>query len=283
MANINFRGKDRLLNLLGRLTAPKDHIIKIKNFPTPKAIFKLNYHWGNELHLMFFKFNNVSRDELLFLKRYGPVGGNFFDIGANIGTFSVFLYYELLKPSCKIFAFEPVQEIFKRCYENIQINNMGQSTVLESYAVHDKSGFEKIFIGKNLQRVSGLSSIVATDLPTKDIVGITVPAITLDEYCKKNSINDVSLIKIDTEGSEINVLRGARNIIKRDSPCVFFEVNQQNFNGDFKNSLTIFQDFFKPLNYALYFQNGLTKQPIEEALNSGIIKTGNWWAEKIQG
>ena len=53
---------------------------------------------------------------------------------------------------------------------------------------------------------------------------------TLDNYCNKNNINNITFIKIDVEGIELDVLKGSTNIIKKNKPDIFIEINEKKYN-----------------------------------------------------
>ncbi len=109
-------------------------------------------------------------------------------------------------------------------------------------------------------------------------LSITVPAVTLDGYCERNKLSDISLIKIDVEGAELSVLRGGKGIINKYSPDILFEVNGDFYKGDYEK---LFLNFSRLLpDYKIYFQDGQEKVPIKEAILSGKICNGNWWAVK---
>jgi FkbM family methyltransferase len=51
-----------------------------------------------------------------------------------------------------------------------------------------------------------------------------VPAISLDDYCREQGVKRLDLLKIDTDGHELAVLRGARGTLKRHHPAIIFEI-----------------------------------------------------------
>ena len=89
--------------------------------------------------------------------------------------------------------------------------------------------------------------------------------ITIDEYVKINNILP-DLIKIDTEGNEINVLKGASEMIKIKNPLIIFESN----NAKGKSELQIFFQEMRYLIYDLPFGNRVGNKPLskESFLNS---------------
>ena len=125
-----------------------------------------------------------------------------FDIGANIGQ-SVFDYAEHFK-NAKIYSFEPVKSTFHELakntnkYTNVQIYNIG-------------FGVEKKQQLINLISDSRSNSIkFHTDSQNKELIEID----TIDNFSSTNSITQLDFVKIDTEGYEIEVLKGSENLLK---------------------------------------------------------------------
>ena len=67
---------------------------------------------------------------------------------------------------------------------------------------------------------------------------------TLDNYCKKKNIKNISFLKIDVEGMELDVLKGSENIITKYRPDIFIEINEKKYNDkgqSFKSYLFNFE------------------------------------------
>ena len=143
----------------------------------------------------------------------------FFDIGANYGTHSLLL----LSQGISTVSFEPnysLNESFQLlCKEN---NLEGR---MENYALSDTSGRVKLHFPADATWLGTIVDSEASVLKeSHQMQSIEVPMITLDEYVRTmNTIPD--LIKIDTEGNEISVLKGARELIKNRRPLIIFESN----------------------------------------------------------
>jgi len=149
------------------------------------------------------------------------------DVGANIGYMSSILA-KRVGSSGSVYAFEAHPEIFKELKHNVkrweQDNNINNISI-QNLAVSDKSGFLKLGVPEAFNQNRGISSIVTDndEIANKSSV-LTVQASTLDEFLV--DIN-VGVLKIDVEGHEIQVLKGAENLLKtgRIRDCVFEEHN----------------------------------------------------------
>ncbi|QMU53928.1 MAG: FkbM family methyltransferase [Nitrosopumilus sp.] len=131
------------------------------------------------------------------------------DIGANIGYFTL-LFSNLVGNSGKVIAFEPNPRSFKILNKNTQSNIIKNVTLfpnaLGKFNHSTKLFLSKINFGDN--RISK-KLIETTDLERK---AIDVDVITLDDVLQNMSVD---FLKIDAQGSEMNILQGAKNIIKK--------------------------------------------------------------------
>ena len=130
------------------------------------------------------------------------------DIGANIGLFTVYLGsldYD------NVYSFEPVPQTFKRLSDNTSINVFAKELKINCLAIGEQEGFVDFKIFDDSPGTNQL--LVSTDENTHDN-SIRVPVITLDKYCADNKINEINFLKIDVEGMEPFVIRGASRMLK---------------------------------------------------------------------
>ncbi len=151
-------------------------------------------------------------EELQFCLRYLRPGDHFVDVGANVGVFSTLVGTRI--PGVRITAVEPFPPVREDLEDNLALNEL-DVTVVDS-AVSDAAG-EATF--EVLDR--DVLNRLAPDGGGSG-GGITVPVTTLDALVG----DDVpALIKIDVEGSELLVMKGARRVLARsdDAPVLLFE------------------------------------------------------------
>lgn len=135
--------------------------------------------------------------------------GTCLDIGANIGCIS----QALLKAGHKVVAFEPQPQLFSLLGTNLL--NRGE-VVLVPAAV----GSEEGHVEMPKVQYSAKGNFGGLGIGDKSIYGnISVPVVTIDSY----NYNDVGFMKIDVEGYELEVLRGATSTIKRCKPVMYIE------------------------------------------------------------
>ncbi|MCD7438725.1 FkbM family methyltransferase [Streptomyces lincolnensis] len=136
------------------------------------------------------------------------------DVGAHVGYFS--LIAALAAPKATVHAFEPVDQVHARLSVNVRSNGV-QNVRLHQAGVSDQPGWADIsvrFAGNLLSTGSTLEG-AAADAELKRI-----RLLTLDDVFAETRVD---LVKIDVEGHEMSVLKGARQVLKRDRPAVLLE------------------------------------------------------------
>ncbi|MEX1120802.1 MAG: FkbM family methyltransferase [Balneolales bacterium] len=147
-------------------------------------------------------------------------GNTIFDIGANLGYYSV-QFAEKTGNKGSVYSFEPLDYQLQYLKQNISLNRLDHITV-EKQIVSDRAGEQTIYFSSS--KNSGQSSI---HTPTKTFESI--PAITLDDYCRENNIARIDLIKIDVEGHEYKVVTGMESLLSSKSVgSLFIEINDAN-------------------------------------------------------
>lgn len=142
-----------------------------------------------------------------FKKALKP-GGIALDIGANVGCYSL-LFGQWAGPTGKVFSFEPAPGTFTDLCRHIELNNLG-ATVMPIQAALSDTCATASFLALDNQ---GMSRLAAQDEAQSQVQVVDVPTVTVDEFCARENILP-DLIKIDVEGFEMAVLRGARATIK---------------------------------------------------------------------
>lgn len=159
-----------------------------------------------------------EHETLTYLKNQYVNFRNVIDVGSNIGNHFLFFCSEM--GSKNVHCFEPNAYNRTTLLKNIQLNHLG--SVVSVYPValgHSKGvGIENGFALTN----TGMNQIMEIDrqVPSGSIIDIE----TLDKY----SFKGIDFLKIDVEGFEINVLKGAANTLRTNKMVVLIEVFTQN-------------------------------------------------------
>ena len=153
-----------------------------------------------------------------------------FDIGCHKAGY---LYFMLIKTkdSGQIHAFEPQINLFNDLislkkslnWKNVFISNLALSEVKEKVILH-------IPIVKSKLDSPG-ASILNVFTEDQSIIQQEIETDTLDNYCLTNNLNP-SLLKIDVEGNELEVLKGGFNVLKKYKPKILIESEQRHVGQD---------------------------------------------------
>jgi len=138
------------------------------------------------------------------------------DIGANMGLYTVLLG-KAVGASGHVWSFEPFQPIVNYLKENIQLNGLTNISVVEQ-AASDQNGrmaFHVFADGCDVYNSLGAMERPAEDL--RSVKKISVSVTTLDAYADRIGIESIDVLKVDVEGAEEKVVRGAERLIKRSS------------------------------------------------------------------
>jgi FkbM family methyltransferase len=162
--------------------------------------------------------------EFIFLHRFLKPNMIFVDVGANQGEYTLFAAKRLR--SGKVLAFEPLPSISQRLKKNIVLNNLVNVDVFElGLAEEDRE--LPIYEIEDIHE--GLATLYPEEQQKKQ--AFLIKLVTLDETCETKGINRIDFIKLDIEGGELNALRGATSILKRDRPALMIEINERTYNN----------------------------------------------------
>ena len=160
-----------------------------------------------------------------FLSRTLRVDDVFVDVGANFGTYSL-LAAAIVGSTGRVVAVEANQAIAEMLHENLVMNGFGGHSSVIREAAGETNGTKTLFQFSIRQGGSTMLPVVA-DLAHSDyaerITEKDVPCRTLDTMLSSMNIDRVDYIKVDVEGFELNVLKGARDTLKSCRPRIIME------------------------------------------------------------
>ncbi|WP_147678348.1 FkbM family methyltransferase [Algibacter pacificus] len=193
----------------------------------------------------------------------------FLDIGSNIG------YYSLIaaksNPNIKVYAFEPAIGPKHYLNKNIALNNFQNIIKSINLALSNQTGIIDFYEVESLKyknlkyNLSGEGN-AGTKTTSRNFIKNTVTAITLEHFITQENINQIDLIKIDTEGTEIDILKSGEHAIKQFKPIIICETLYNTIENELDH-------FFKGLGYEFYNHTpqGLKKVPtIARTIDNGI-------------
>ncbi|WP_143961597.1 FkbM family methyltransferase [Litoribacter populi] len=194
-----------------------------------------------------------------------------FDLGANKGEYSILLK-KLFHEKADIHAFEPSKHTFRILKEKVGIQNQ---VFLHQKALGELAAKLTLFYP---EKGAGLASLYDRKLDhfgieTKEMEQVEVT--TLDSFCHEREIGEIDFLKLDVEGHELSVMKGAKQMLDAGK----INTIQFEFGGCNIDSRTFFQDFYYLLSptFRIYriVKDGLF--PIQEySEDLEVFKTTNY-------
>jgi len=138
-----------------------------------------------------------------------------FDIGANFGWYSCILG-QLVGQVGRVHIFEPTNAL-EELKNNLILNGFMERCTLNQVALGEKEGNETLFIPQKLGTAFASLREHSYNNISK-MHKVSVPIKVLDDYVIENRIEKIGFIKIDVEGAEYLVLKGAENVLKNILP-----------------------------------------------------------------
>lgn len=192
-------------------------------------------------YALFFGIKN--EDKTMLYKKVKP-GFVILDIGVNFGE-TLLNFAKLTGKNGKVYGFEPMPAIFKKCLNNVSLNTFN-NIILENFALSETN--ENLVVNDPLNGNSGGTYV--SKLSTNNANQITITSVTLDGYVLQNGIAQIDFIKIDVEGYETYVIKGAIETIKKFRPLLYIEVCDENLKRAGSSSVALIK-LLKSLNYVI--------------------------------
>jgi FkbM family methyltransferase len=228
-----------------KIKLPPSGILKLKS---DSGIIKIKTNQTSYLtQLLFWNgYKNFEYSEIF--EKLSKDINTFLDIGSNIG------YYSLIaaksNTSIKVYAFEPALGPKHYLKENILLNNFEKLIKPLDIALSNTNGSIDFYEVENVKykylkhNLAGEGN-AGTKTTSRNFIKNSVMSITLEDFVKSEKLNSIDLIKIDTEGTEIDILNSGKNIIKQYEPIVICETLFNTIEDELDS-------FFKELNYRFY-------------------------------
>ncbi|MGH7655306.1 MAG: FkbM family methyltransferase [Gemmatimonadaceae bacterium] len=162
-------------------------------------------------------FGSYERTEFAQWCALLPKGARIADIGANIGWFAA--HSAALDPTASVVAFEPVPTSFEFLSRTIARNGLSSRVTTENLALADHANGLTLIVDRAIPGAASGHPTIALDHAEE----IHVCTLTLDAYADAHGLH-FDAIKLDVEGGELAVLRGAARVLQTDRPIVFCEM-----------------------------------------------------------
>lgn len=179
--------------------------------------------------------------------------GIFVDVGANVGMAS----FAAAVMGVRVLAFEPVLENLQRICEGVYFNRVGDLVTVFEAAASDRKGnitFHKLVGRLDNSAVSAVGAKLA--FKSNEEIELQVRTIPLDEVIEES--DRVLLLKIDVQGWEYHVLKGASKLLSRkkgEAPYIIYEEDEKLLQASNSSAKDI-RDFLKSVGYHDCTQHG---------------------------
>ncbi len=182
--------------------------------------------------------------ELFLIEKLIDKQSTVFDIGSNEGAY-LYAIEKIAEPG-NIFGFEPNQTLFlqlKKMFRKVNLTNIALSDVSENADLKIPT------INNIIHEARGTLNLNFKEIDEDDFTLVNIKKERLDDYVTENKISKVDFIKIDVEGHEFHVLKGAIETLRKFKPVLLIEIEQRHHEFP----ISQIDDFLFELGYIKYF------------------------------
>ncbi len=233
--------------------------------------WQLNLREGIDLAIYLFGY--FECETVRAYRRLLKPGDTVLDIGANIGAHTMHMA-RCVTPTGKVIAFEPTTYAYNKLRQNIALNPTLASLIKAEQIMLVTSDTAQV---KPQLYSSWQIHEMAADTHPKhggrlmDTTGAHTES--LDSYLTRHKIGTVSMIKMDVDGHECQVLHGARELLQRDKPVLLMEMMPYGLE-EVGASLDELLGLLSAHGYSLYNLDGKTVLPADKSIRQGIPNAG---------
>jgi FkbM family methyltransferase len=180
-------------------------ILKLLKVPRPEFIQIIVPEYNYKFYVRPDKEDLATWEDPIFQLFRPKQGDNFVDVGAHIGRYSI-VAAKRIGNLGQIIAIEAHPETFELLKKNVALNGLRNVTAINT-VVSSQKGKAKLYLDGHDSGFTVYSTIMINRTKTEEF--LEVEANTLDNILNENNIQRVNWIKIDVEGAELEVLKGA--------------------------------------------------------------------------
>jgi len=212
----------------------------------------MKFYWRTWKYRLF-----KDRAEIKILMKCIKPGEHVVDIGAYKGWYTYWMS-KAVGSTGRVFAFEPQRALYNylQCIiREAKIKNV----VFEPIGLSSKNAQMCLAVPEGKKGYSQMATFGTIN--NKECKTYNVQVETLDDYLQKMNVNNMSFIKCDAEGHELEIFLGGAKVLKKYKPILFFECEQRHIK---EHKIHDVFDFLKQFGYKgeFFYQNRL--HPLEE-------------------
>ncbi len=208
---------------VGRYAAKSNPWVVIDDF---EGDLRLRVDRSSMIGSLIYWNGSFSPNELAVLRRILEPDMVFVDVGANQGELTVFAASRL--PRGHVLAFEPLQSLHRQLLENIALNGF-QNVTAQRMALSDRPGRMALYVDRGTTEGFNEGTASFFSGGTRTSAEEVVEVATFDDMFERSGLRRLDVIKIDVEGAELFVLRGAERSLTHYHPSIILEIAEGNF------------------------------------------------------
>jgi FkbM family methyltransferase len=172
--------------------------------PRTKRLMKIRSTLSFDTPAFFHEIFQAQLYEREYVIRDGDI---VVDCGAHVGMFTI----KAAKKASLVISIEPAKENLSCLLENVRRHRLKKNVIVVGKALSDRTGSEYLWVGKR----SGTSQLAFISKPPEPVKGrMEVEVDTLDNIVSQLKVPRIDLLKVDVEGAELEVLKGAEESLK---------------------------------------------------------------------
>lgn len=192
-------------------------------------------------------FFDYEKEESTMMENLVADGDNYFDVGANIGWYSINI--AVSRRNARVFAFEPIPTTYADLQTNLALNASANVQAF-NFGFSDRAGeFPFYYYPEGSGNASAVNLTGRSDVQT-----FQCKVRTLDDFTAETG-HRVDFIKCDVEGAELLVFKGGIETIKRDKPVVLSEILRK-WSAKFNYNPNEIFALFRAIGYNVYTAQG---------------------------
>ena len=188
-----------------------------------RIIKRDNINWKINLNDVIgsslFFFGHFEKKNINFFKKYILKNTFLIDIGANIGAFTIPFYFTYKNKISKVYAVEPDKKNYYFLKENLKLNKIENKVKILNYVISYKNKVNKVYSHYPIFSDKKNGKLFFKEGNTNK-----VKKKSLDELIFKKKINYI--LKIDVDGNEYHVIKGAQKFITKYKPLILIEISK---------------------------------------------------------
>jgi FkbM family methyltransferase len=191
-------------------------------------------------------------DVTRIIESFCQPGWTILDVGANIGAHTL-RFGKVAGSSGKVYAFEPTEYAYRKLLRNIALDQL-DSTEAFQVAVSNRNQTQQALNYRSSWRTDG-----------RNVSGAgLVDVVRLDDWCAENGVQRIDCIKVDVDGDEWPVLKGAEQVLRRYRPLIIIEIGAWHFRRVEENPLSL----LRQLGYRFWDAKTCSEYPDLESIRA---------------